>query len=95
MRHAEGSMKRLQTDVIDLYQMHHVDRECPWAETWQAFDALVRKHFGVVYAVAYARLRNRESAEDLALTLGLRRAAAGLSQQRQAAAADRPDLGRG
>ena len=43
MRHAEGSLKRLQTDVIDLYQMHHVDRECPWAETWQAFDALVKQ----------------------------------------------------
>ncbi len=43
MRHAEGSLKRLQTDVIDLYQMHHVDRECPWVETWQAFDALVKQ----------------------------------------------------
>lgn len=41
MRHAEGSLKRLQTDVIDLYQMHHVDRECPWEETWQAFNTLV------------------------------------------------------
>ena len=43
MRHAEGSLKRLQTDVIDLYQMHHVDRECPWDEAWQAFDALVKQ----------------------------------------------------
>ena len=42
-RHAEGSLKRLQTDVIDLYQMHHVDRECPWTETWQAFDSLVQQ----------------------------------------------------
>ena len=41
MRHAEGSLRRLQTDVIDLYQMHHVDRECPWNETWQAFDTLI------------------------------------------------------
>ena len=41
MRHAEGSLKRLQTDVIDLYQMHHVDRECPWDEVWQGFGSLV------------------------------------------------------
>jgi aryl-alcohol dehydrogenase-like predicted oxidoreductase len=43
MRHAEGSLRRLQTDVIDLYQMHHVDRECPWEEVWQAFNALVKQ----------------------------------------------------
>lgn len=42
-RHCEGSLRRLQTDVIDLYQMHHVDRDCPWDETWYAFDALVKQ----------------------------------------------------
>ncbi len=47
-KHCEGSLRRLQTDVIDLYQMHHIDRECPWDETWQAFDALV-KQGSVVY----------------------------------------------
>jgi aryl-alcohol dehydrogenase-like predicted oxidoreductase len=40
LKHCEGSLKRLQTDRIDLYQMHHVDRGCPWDETWQAFAQL-------------------------------------------------------
>jgi len=42
-KHCEGSLKRLQTEWIDLYQMHHVDHDCPWDETWQAFDALVKQ----------------------------------------------------
>lgn len=43
MKHCEGSLKRLQTDRIDLYQMHHIDRDCPWDETWQSFDTLVKQ----------------------------------------------------
>ncbi len=39
-RHAEGSLRRLQTDWIDLYQMHHVDRQAPWAEVWEGFSML-------------------------------------------------------
>ena len=35
-----ASLARLQTDHIDLYQIHHVDRDCPWDETWQAFEQL-------------------------------------------------------
>jgi aryl-alcohol dehydrogenase-like predicted oxidoreductase len=37
----EASLRRLQTDHIDLYQMHHVDRNTPWEEIWQAMDLLV------------------------------------------------------
>jgi aryl-alcohol dehydrogenase-like predicted oxidoreductase len=37
----EDSLRRLQTDHIDLYQMHHVDRDTPWEEIWQAMDLLV------------------------------------------------------
>jgi aryl-alcohol dehydrogenase-like predicted oxidoreductase len=37
----EASLRRLQTDHIDLYQMHHVDRSTPWEEIWQAMDTLV------------------------------------------------------
>lgn len=40
-KHCEGSLKRLQTDRIDIYQMHHIDRDCPWDETWQAFGSLI------------------------------------------------------
>jgi aryl-alcohol dehydrogenase-like predicted oxidoreductase len=38
----EDSLRRLQTDRIDLYQMHHVDRLTPWEEVWQAMERLVR-----------------------------------------------------
>jgi aryl-alcohol dehydrogenase-like predicted oxidoreductase len=36
-----ASLERLQTDYIDLYQMHHVDRNTPWEEIWQAMELLV------------------------------------------------------
>src|SRR4051812_30978216 len=40
-RACEQSLRRLQTDAIDLYQMHHVDRDTPWEEIWQAMEVLV------------------------------------------------------
>jgi aryl-alcohol dehydrogenase-like predicted oxidoreductase len=44
IKHAcEGSLRRMRTDHIDLYQMHHVDRDCPWDEIWQAMEQLVRE----------------------------------------------------
>ena len=39
----EDSLRRLQTDHIDLYQMHHVERSTPWEEIWQAMEQLVRE----------------------------------------------------
>ena len=44
IRHAcEESLRRLQTDHIDVYQMHHVYREATWDEIWQAFETLVQQ----------------------------------------------------
>ncbi|MDM7915717.1 MAG: aldo/keto reductase [Candidatus Eisenbacteria bacterium] len=41
-RACEESLRRMRTDRIDLYQMHHVDRETPWEEIWQAMEVLIR-----------------------------------------------------
>lgn len=45
----EESLKCLQTDRVELYQMHHVDRNCPWDELWGAFDSLLTQ--GKIYYV--------------------------------------------
>jgi aryl-alcohol dehydrogenase-like predicted oxidoreductase len=42
-RACEESLKRLRTDYLDLYQMHHIDRETPWDEIWQAMEQLSRE----------------------------------------------------
>ncbi len=42
-RACEASLRRLQTEYIDLYQMHHVDLETPWEEIWQAMEQLHRE----------------------------------------------------
>jgi NDP-hexose 2,3-enoyl reductase len=36
----DASLARLQTDHIDLYQMHHIDRNTPWDEIWEAMEVL-------------------------------------------------------
>ena len=42
-RACDDSLRRLRTDHIDLYQMHHVDRATPWEEIWQAMELLVQQ----------------------------------------------------
>lgn len=42
-RACDESLRRLKTDHIDLYQMHHVDRATPWEEIWQAMEILVQQ----------------------------------------------------
>jgi aryl-alcohol dehydrogenase-like predicted oxidoreductase len=69
IRHAcEESLRRMQTDHVDLYQMHHVDRATPWEEIWQAMETLVA-HGKVIYVgssnfagwhIAQAQERARE-----------------------------------
>ncbi|MFF8944789.1 aldo/keto reductase [Streptomyces sp. NPDC014864] len=41
-RACDASLRRLQTDVIDLYQLHRADPEVPVEETWGAMAELVR-----------------------------------------------------
>jgi len=44
IKHAcDESLRRLKTDHIDLYQMHHIDRDAPWEEIWQAMEQLVQE----------------------------------------------------
>ena len=45
----EGSLRRLRTDYVDLYQMHHVDRSTPWEEIWEAMEVL--RHQGKILYV--------------------------------------------
>jgi aryl-alcohol dehydrogenase-like predicted oxidoreductase len=48
-RACEASLRRLQTDYIDIYQMHHVDRSTPWDEIWEAYEVL-RTQGKILYA---------------------------------------------
>lgn len=70
---AEGSLRRLRTDRIDLYYAHTDDEKTPLAETLGAFDALVRE--GKVRAIAASNYSEPRLAEALATSkrLGLAR----------------------
>ena len=42
-RHVEASLRRLRTDHIELYQMHHIDERVTWSELWETFAALIQQ----------------------------------------------------
>ncbi|MFG1879981.1 aldo/keto reductase [Sphaerisporangium sp. NPDC049003] len=48
-RACDASLKRMRTDYIDLYQMHHVDRNTPFDEIWEAMEVL-RQQGKIIYA---------------------------------------------
>jgi aryl-alcohol dehydrogenase-like predicted oxidoreductase len=58
-----GSLRRLQTDYVDLYQAHRFDYETPLEETLRAFDDLVRQ--GKVLYVGVSEWRAEEIARAL------------------------------
>jgi aryl-alcohol dehydrogenase-like predicted oxidoreductase len=52
------SLRRLQTDYIDLYQLHRVDEKVPLEETWGAMASLVEE--GLVRAIGLSDVRSAE-----------------------------------
>lgn len=42
-RHLEASLRRLQTEHVELYYMHHIDRSVTWQENWDAFQNLFER----------------------------------------------------
>src|SRR3984885_9562727 len=63
MESAHASLRRLQTDYVDLYQAHRYDHETPLAETMRAFDDLVRQ--GKVLYIGVSEWRADEIAAAL------------------------------
>lgn len=51
----EDSLRRLKTDHIDVYQMHHIDRHTPWEEIWQAMELLVQQERFFISVAAISR----------------------------------------
>ena len=65
MAQAEASLKRLQTDLIDLYQPHSFDPLTPWKETLRALDDLVRqgkvRYIGASNVAAWQLMKDRQA----------------------------------
>jgi len=63
MESVNASLKRLQTDHIDLYQFHRFDYETPLEESLSAFDDLIRQ--GKVFYIGFSEWRSEEIKEAL------------------------------
>jgi aryl-alcohol dehydrogenase-like predicted oxidoreductase len=57
-RHLDASLRRLQTEHIELYQMHHVDRNVSWDELWDVFQAQV--HQGKIDYIGSSNFASRD-----------------------------------
>ena len=68
VRACDASLRRLQTDWIDLYQFHHIDRSTPWEEIWQAMETLVAQgkvlYVGSSNFAAWHIVQAQEAARD-------------------------------
>jgi aryl-alcohol dehydrogenase-like predicted oxidoreductase len=73
MESANASLRRLQTDYIDLYQAHRYDHETPLEETLRAFDDLVRQGKVLYVGVSEWRAEEIEAALKIADRMGLDR----------------------
>jgi aryl-alcohol dehydrogenase-like predicted oxidoreductase len=73
MESANASLKRLQTDYVDLYQAHRYDHETPLEETMRAFDDLVRQGKALYIGVSEWRAEEIAAALRIAGEMGLDR----------------------
>jgi aryl-alcohol dehydrogenase-like predicted oxidoreductase len=70
MESINGSLKRLQTDYVDLYQAHRYDYETPLEETMQAFADVVRQGKALYIGVSEWTANQIRDGHDLAKELG-------------------------
>lgn len=67
VRACEASLRRLRTDHVDLYQLHHVDRLTPWEEIWEALSLLRQQgkvlYFGTSNHAAWHIMQGQHTAE--------------------------------
>src|SRR5262249_21746594 len=62
----DASLKRMQSDHIDLYQMHHIDRTAPWEEVWQAMESLIAQGKGIYVGTSNFAAWNIVQANEIA-----------------------------
>ncbi len=71
MESIDGSLRRLQTDYVDLYQAHRYDYSTPLEETMQAFADVVRAGKALYIGVSEWKASEIREAADLARQLGV------------------------